>query len=39
MKKTKCDKCNKEIKNCNFKKHYKVCGKTRKTKLDLYKKN
>ena len=32
MKKTKCKKCNREITNANFKKHYNVCGK--RTKYD-----
>jgi len=37
MKTTKCEKCNSEIKNCNFKKHYKTCGIKKKSKLHLYK--
>ena len=39
MKKTNCDKCNKDIKNCNYERHYKVCGGIikKRNKLDLYK--
>lgn len=35
MGKTLCEKCNKEIRNCNFKKHFEVCG-NKKNKPDFY---